>query len=39
MVTWLNLSAAVRVARNERTARWAVIAAGFCGCFILALIF
>ena len=39
MITWLNLTSGVRLARNERAIKFGLVAVGFCACFILALLF
>jgi hypothetical protein len=39
MITWLNLSTGVRLARNERAIKFGVVAIGFVACFVLALLF
>jgi hypothetical protein len=39
MITWLNLTPGVRISRNERAIKLAVVIAGFATCFLLALFF
>ena len=39
MITWLNLTPGVRISRNERVIKLAVVIAGFAACFLLALFF
>ena len=39
MVTWLNLTSGVRLARNERAIKFGLVAIGFVSCFVLALLF
>jgi hypothetical protein len=39
MITWLNLTPGVRLARNERVIKFGLVAIGFTACFVLALLF
>jgi hypothetical protein len=39
MITWLNLTSGVRLARNERALKFGLVAIGFAACFILAMVF
>jgi hypothetical protein len=39
MITWLNLTPGVRLARGERAIKFGLVAIGFLACFVLALIF
>jgi hypothetical protein len=39
MITWLNLTPGVRIARSERAIRFGVVAIGVLACFVLAMVF
>ena len=39
MITWLNLTPGIRLARSERAIKFGVVAIGFIACFVLAMIF
>jgi hypothetical protein len=39
MVTWLNLTPGVRLARNSRSVRWLTVGILVAACFVIAFVF